>query len=58
MNEELFIHTLSTGADRSTMIRKITEQLNGDQDVLVEGWENLPTEDLIELYSNLVEDVA
>lgn len=56
MNADLFIHTLSDGASRSTMIRKITEQLNGDQDVLVDGWENSLTEDLLELYNNLVGD--
>lgn len=55
MNSEVFLHILRGGDSRNTMIRKIIEQLNGDTDVLADDWENLPINDLFELYSNLVE---
>jgi predicted CopG family antitoxin len=51
-------HILKDGESRSTMIREIVEQLNGDQDVLAEGWENGSTEEIFELWTNLVQDVA
>jgi hypothetical protein len=57
MNADLFIQTLSGDASRNTMIRKITEQLNGDQDVLADGWEHSTTDELTELYNTLVVDV-
>lgn len=58
MSQDLTIHILKGGASRNTMIRCILEQLNGDTDVLADGWENLPTEDLFELYNNIVVEVA
>jgi hypothetical protein len=51
-------HILKDGESRSTMIREIVEQLNGDQDVLAEGWENGTTEEIFELWTNLVQDMA
>ena len=45
--------------DKQTLIKAITEQLNGDQDfVLAKGWEDSTIEVLLELYSNLDVDVA
>ena len=58
MSKEVLIHILKDGDSRNTMIRKIIEQLNGDTDVLAEGWENLPIDDLFELYINNVEETA
>lgn len=58
MSQDLTIHILKGGDNRNTMIRRITEQLNGDTDVLAAGWENLSTEDLFVLYSNIVVEAA
>ena len=55
---DVVFHILKDGESRSTMIREIVEQLNGDQDVLAEGWENGTTEEIFELWTNLVQDVA
>jgi hypothetical protein len=40
------------------LIKAITEQLNGDKDVLAAGWEDSTTDELTELYNILVEDAA
>jgi hypothetical protein len=40
------------------MILEIVEQLNGDQDVLADGWENGTTEEIFQLWSNLVQEDA
>jgi len=41
---------------KAELIKAITEQLNGDQDVLVIGWEDSTTDELAELYNTLVGD--
>ena len=38
------------------LIKAITEQLNGDKDVLADGWEDSTTDELTELYNILVVD--
>lgn len=53
MNQELFVHTLKGGVSRNTMILEISQSV--DVGVLMDGWENLPTEDILELYSIIVE---
>ena len=53
MTEDLFIHTLKNGVSRNTMILEISQTV--DEGVLVDGWENLPTEDILELYTTLME---
>jgi hypothetical protein len=55
---DLVFHVLKDGASRSTMIREIVEHLNGDQDVLADGWENAPTEEIFELWTTLVQEAA
>ena len=55
---DVVFHILKDGESRSTMIREIVEQLNGDQDVLAEGWENGTTEEIFELWTILVQDLA
>jgi hypothetical protein len=41
---------------RVELIQAITEHLNGDQDVLVDGWENSTTEELLELFDIMIGD--
>jgi hypothetical protein len=53
MTAEVLIHTLAGGPCRSTMIKEIAESV--DEGVLVDGWETLTTEELIELYSVLID---
>jgi hypothetical protein len=55
---DLVFHILQGGVSRSTMIREIIEQLNGDQDVLANGWENGTTEEIYELWTILIQDPA
>jgi hypothetical protein len=55
---DLVFHVLKNGASRSTMILEIAQQLNGDQDVLADGWENGTTEEIFQLWSNLVQEAA
>ena len=41
---------------RVELILAITEHLNGDADVLVAGWEDSTTEELLELFDILIGD--
>tara|TARA_R110000868_G_scaffold304022_1_gene564527 strand:+ start:582 stop:719 length:138 start_codon:yes stop_codon:yes gene_type:complete len=41
---------------RVELIQAITEHLNGDQDVLVDGWEDSTTEELLELFDIMIGD--
>ena len=54
----IIFHTLKSGPSRSTMIVQIVEQLNGDQDVLQPGWENGSDQEILDLWSNLVEQTS
>jgi hypothetical protein len=40
------------------MIVQIVEQLNGDRDVLQQGWENGSDQEILDLWTNLVETTA
>ena len=51
MDQQTTFHILKHGANRQEMVAQIREQLNGDEDqVLIQGWENLPFDQLAELY--------
>jgi len=54
----VIFHTLKSGPSRSTMIVQIVEQLNGDRDVLQQGWENGSDQEILDLWTNLVETTA
>jgi hypothetical protein len=56
MTERLMIHTLSGGASRGEMILAITVAV--DEGVLADGWENMPTADILELYLSMFEEAA
>lgn len=53
---ELFVHTLKGGVSRNTMILEISQTV--DEGVLVDGWENSTTEEILELYNILVVEAA
>jgi hypothetical protein len=55
---DLVFHVLKDGASRSTMIREIAQAFSGDQDILMDGWENLSTEEIYELWTILIQDPA
>ena len=50
MTPQTTFRILKHGANRQEMVAEIRNQLNGDEDqVLIQGWEFLPIDELVEL---------